>query len=208
MNEFDESRYFSDETNFNCWKQLSELAIEELKKYYTPKNYENNQYVPVTEFDSFINGTSPFSVFDIIEAYAYLLENINAFKERVNILFSFHHLDFKSTSEGKIITNQEILFRLDPKKPVKEAGLEALLLTSEKEYSKGNYSDAVGKLWDAFERIKTYYYPTLDKKRSAEKIIDELSFGNKAIIKIFETGFKTLTDIGNLFCIRHHEKIK
>ncbi len=25
------------------------------------------------------------------------------------------------------------------------------------------------KIWDAFERIKTYYYPTLDKKKSVEK---------------------------------------
>ena len=60
------------------------------------------------------------------------------------------------------------------------------------------------KLWDAFERAKTYF--DVDKKQSAEKLIDYISVDiDKEIIK---AEFHTLTKIGNNYRIRHHEKNK
>mgnify|MGYP007087752710 FL=1 len=59
-----------------------------------------------------------------------------------------------------------------------------------------------------FERVKTYYYPTLNKKQSADKIVDELSCGNTDIRIMFNDEFRILTDIGNSYRIRHHEKNK
>ena len=206
LKEYDDTRYFTDETNWNYWKQLSQIAIEELEKFYIPKNFKNNEYVPATDFDFFINNTSPFSVLDIIEAFAYLLEDNSLYKEKVNSLFSHHKLCITLNNNGEFINTSDELFRLNSDKPIKEPGLEELLIIAEEEYTKGNYSNAVEKLWDAFERLKTYYYPTLDKKKSAEKIINEVSFNNESIIKVFEDEFKVLTDIGNSFCIRHHEK--
>lgn len=64
------------------------------------------------------------------------------------------------------------------------------------------------KIWDAFERIKIYYYPQLDKKKSADKIIDELSEDNNDVRCMFTFEFKSLTDIGNSYRIRHHETNK
>lgn len=208
FNEFDETRYFTDESNWNYTMQLSELAMEELKKYYVPKNYENNQYVPAADFDQFVKGTSPFSVFDLIEAYNFLLDDGNTFRTRVNSLFSINQLDFKIAGDGRIVSNQDALFRINPKKPIKETGLEELLEAAEREYSKGNYAYAVEKLWDAFERLKTYYSPNLDKKNSANKIVIEVSSGNKGFEEMFNNEFKEITSIGNEFRIRHHETNK
>ncbi|TDL95534.1 hypothetical protein [Macrococcus carouselicus] len=208
LEEYDELRYFTDETNWNYTKQLSELAMEELEKFYIPKNYENNHYVPAKDFDCFIYNTSPFSVLDVIEAFAYLLEENSHFKERVNDLLSHHKVSFNLTDGGEIINTNDELFQLNRKKPVREPGLEKLLLIAEEEYTKGNYSTAVEKLWDAFERLKTYYSPSLDKKSSAEKIVKEVAKEQEEFQRLFNDEFKSLTTIGNNFKIRHHETTK
>ena len=69
------------------------------------------------------------------------------------------------------------------------------------------HRDAVEKIWDALERLKTYY-KNLDKKRSVSKIISEMSSGNEAFASLFNNEFKALTDIGNNYRIRHHETNK
>ena len=55
--------------------------------------------------------------------------------------------------------------------------------------------------------MKTYHF-TLDKKKSAEKIINDISYENEHIKKMFDNEFKILTDIGNSYRIRHHETNK
>lgn len=59
--------------------------------------------------------------------------------------------------------------------PIEEAGLKELLQEAAKYYDDGNVKIAVEKLWDAFERLKTYYSPALDKKQSGDKIIADMS---------------------------------
>lgn len=66
---------------------------------------------------------------------------------------------------------------------------------------------AVEKIWDAFERLKTYY-TSLKKNQSADKIVDDMSNQSAEYKQIFEAEFKALTDIGNNFRIRHHETNK
>lgn len=67
--------------------------------------------------------------------------------------------------------------------------------------------DSVEKIWDALERLKTYYI-NLDKRSSANKLVNDISNGKSEFIKIFDAEFKALTDIGNSFRIRHHETNK
>ena len=63
---------------------------------------------------------------------------------------------------------------------------------------------ALEKIWDAFERIKTYYGS--NKKNSVNILIEKISIEiNEAE---FQNEFKTLTLIGNNYRIRHHEKDK
>lgn len=67
--------------------------------------------------------------------------------------------------------------------------------------------DAVEKIWDAYERLKTYY-TELDKKASAAKIVNDAVGGVEAYSSLFNDEFFALTKIGNNFRIRHHETDK
>ena len=69
------------------------------------------------------------------------------------------------------------------------------------------HKDAVEKMWDAFERLKTYY-TDLDKQESANKIIEDISCGQTEFIEMLTAEFSALTKIGNEFRIRHHERGK
>lgn len=67
--------------------------------------------------------------------------------------------------------------------------------------------DSVEKIWDALERLKTYY-TTEKKKRSSEKIVYDMANGNDKFIELFNNEFMALTNIGNNYRIRHHETDK
>lgn len=63
---------------------------------------------------------------------------------------------------------------------------------------------ALEKLWDAFERIKTYFNG--NKKQSSGKLVSLVS--KDFDFELFETEFLTLTKLGNNYRIRHHETDK
>lgn len=67
--------------------------------------------------------------------------------------------------------------------------------------------DSVEKIWDALERLKTYYI-TLNKSQSIEKIVNDMANGNSNFINLFDNEFRELTKIGNSYRIRHHETDK
>lgn len=67
--------------------------------------------------------------------------------------------------------------------------------------------DACERIWDALERLKTFY-KTLDKKASATKIVKDMSGGQAEFEKLFNDEFLALSNIGNSFRIRHHETDK
>jgi hypothetical protein len=62
--------------------------------------------------------------------------------------------------------------------------------------------DALEKLWDAFERMKTLLDP--DKRTGAHALIDAAT-STPASAELITAEMKTLTEIGNAFHIRHHE---
>lgn len=68
-----------------------------------------------------------------------------------------------------------------------------------------DHEDAVEKLWDAFERLKTLELGTSGSlKASADRLLDRAAKGNAEFREVLATEFKALTDIGNDFSIRHH----
>lgn len=93
---------------------------------------------------------------------------------------------------------------------VKEVGTRELLqeaiLLHRSPYP-ADIRDAVEKLWDAYERLKTYY-TTMNKAKSAEKIVNDMAAGQAPYVTLFDTEFRALTKIGNDFRIRHHETDK
>lgn len=65
---------------------------------------------------------------------------------------------------------------------------------------------ALERIWDAFERLKTYY--STNKKTSIEQVLIQLSSGNALLENYLEEECKKLTEIGNKFQIRHFEADK
>ena len=88
---------------------------------------------------------------------------------------------------------------------VKELLSEAMSLF--KQPNPINHKLAVEKLWDALERLKTYY-TNLDKKDSVAKIVKDMGSGQEEFEKLFNDEFLALTKIGNDYRIRHHETDK
>lgn len=207
MNEYNEIFYLTDETNWKYCKSVSEFVFDDITKFYIPKHFVDDEYIEIKEFNDFIKGTTPFTVFDVIESfYGHTTKSLQ-FENEINAIFKLNNINVELIN-GEIHFTSNKVIGLDSSTNINEAGLEELISIAEDLYNKGNYSYAVEKIWDAFERIKTYYYPTLDKKKSAEKIIKDISYGNEHIKKMFDIEFKVLTDIGNSYRIRHHEKNK
>ena len=203
MNEYNETSMFTSETNFNYYKSINDLVLEDITKFYIPKHYVGSELVEINEFSDFKEGTRPFTVFDVIESFNRHTTKSSQFRNEINAIFKLNNINVELRN-GEVHSTSNKAIGLDDSTNINEAGLEELIRTAEDSYNKGEYSYAVEKIWDAFERIKTYY-PTLDKKKSAEKIINDISYGNEHIKKMFDNEFKVLTDTGNSYRIRHHE---
>ena len=135
------------------------------------------------------------------------------FKEEINEIFTESGLLYELTDERiieRIVENSPLTKEIENNfAAVPEIGTRELLKDAVALYKTPNSTarqDSVEKIWDAFERLKTYY--TADKKHSAEKIVNNMSGGNSEFYNLFNAEFKRLTDIGNKYRIRHHETDK
>ena len=149
---------------------------------------------------------SPFCVFDAIELFAKYNES-NDFTAQVNTLFKLNSVTYKM-EQGQIVSTFDVAIDKKDISGITEKGLKELLGEANDYYQVGNKQIAVEKLWDAFERLKTYYSPALNKAASADKIIDDMSASEPNYQALYKAEFKALTDIGNGFRIRHHETTK
>lgn len=195
------------ETGYIYSVSTSEKVFNDLRLFYTPKCYnEKEEYVETNNLEKLLYSCSPYSVIDVIELFqqynydTYYETEINKILELNEIELRLHNGRVESRINTQIMNN--ILF------PIQEAGLKELIQEAIQYYEDGNLKIAVEKMWDAFERLKTYYYPKLDKKKSANKIINDMSRSNESYIDMFQKEFEQLTKIGNNFRIRHHETNK
>lgn len=99
--------------------------------------------------------------------------------------------------------NIELLF--DKKIQTKDDILNELIQEAKKRFFNPNDRQiALEKLWDAFERVKTYFDG--NKKTSSERLVNIIS--ENLDYDLFNSEFSILTKIGNNFRIRHHETDK
>lgn len=99
--------------------------------------------------------------------------------------------------------NVELLF--DNKNTTNDDELNKLIQEAkERFFNPKDKHIAIEKLWDAFERIKTYY--GTNKKASSQKLVSIISKGFDELI--INDEFISLTKIGNEYRIRHHETDK
>lgn len=145
------------------------------------------------------------------------LDTINIFKnfrEEINGIFAESGLLYELTDEKiieRIVENSPLTKEIENNfAAVHEIGTRDLLKDAIALYKTPNPTarqDSVEKIWDAFERLKTYY-TSLNKRDSSAKIVNDMANGNSNFINLFNDEFKTLTKIGNDYRIRHHETNK
>lgn len=197
----------TDETGWNSNFATEEYVFRDISQFYQPMCYDKNKnYVKTANMEQFILHNSPFCVFDAIEFF----EKYNAhndFATKINALFKLNSVAYKM-EQGQIVSTFDVAIDKKDISGITEKGLKELLGEANDYYRAGNKQIAVEKLWDAFERLKTYYSPALNKAASADKIIDDMSNSNADFKNMYETEFRALTKIGNDFRIRHHETTK
>lgn len=186
-----------------------------------PRTDEYDQYALLDYIEFFASNCRDVTVSGFHQFYGHHhltcrnSKNIVAnFQSEINNIFTKTGLLYRLSSNLEI----ERIVENDTPSPVIEAAiatvkergtrelLQEAILLYKKPYP-GCTRDATEKIWDALERLKTYY-TDLDKKASASKIVSDMGNGQEEFTKLFDTEFKRLTDIGNNFRIRHHETNK
>lgn len=140
-----------------------------------------------------------------LDSKEFLKEATIEFKEFIqNSITANKCFDLSSVLDMNV--NVELLFDNEAKTYDKE--LNALIEEAKERFFNPNDKQiALEKLWDAFERIKTFFSSEgLKKNQSASKLVDTIS---KKFDKDFiDKEFQALTKIGNNYRIRHHETDK
>lgn len=138
----------------------------------------------------------------------------NNFRKEIDEIFCESGLLYKLTNEKiieRIVNNTPLSLEIENSiNSFSEVGTKNLLkdaITLYKTPYPSARQDSVEKIWDALERLKTYYID-LDKKASTEKIIKNIGYNDSEFMELFNDEFKKLTYIGNNFRIRHHETNK
>ncbi len=203
LNKHDYLIHKTDETGWNYEVEVSKQVFDDIRQFYQPKCYKEKKYVETEDLEDFILGNSPYYVLDAIEFFGQY--NLNTdYEAQVNTILRLNDIALK-LSNGiieNIFTSQ---IQNSISTSIQEVGVKELLQEATAYYDEGKIKNAVEKLWDAFERLKTYYSSELDKKKSVVKIIQQISNDRKPYIELFDKEFRELTSIGNNFRIRHHE---
>ncbi len=135
------------------------------------------------------------------------IRDINAVFNKTGLLYQLtSNLEVERIEEASVLTGKT----KDNIDNIKEDGLKELLIIAIQKHKSpypDDQKDAVEKIWDALERLKTYYTDK-NKRDSATKIVNDMAGGHASYIELFNAEFKALTDIGNNYRIRHHETNK
>ncbi|MFH9665927.1 hypothetical protein ACH4LQ_11730 [Streptomyces globisporus] len=134
------------------------------------------------------------------------------FQDRVNLLFARNGIAFTLSDDLQVqrIAPPEARSMISDFRPATEdlelnAKLTDAMIRFQSRHPEDR-RDAVEKLWDGFERLKTLEFgASKDKKASASELLERASCGSASYRDALESEFKALTDIGNKFGIRHHE---
>ena len=132
------------------------------------------------------------------------------FVSEVNLLFKRNGVAYELTPEGQArrLLPTPLAEKLHCAEfDTGDAETDQLLETARERIVRpklGDRRDALEKLWDAFERIKTLELGH-DKKRQAEKLLDGVGVPGTRFRQILGEEATALTTIGNTFRIRHSE---
>ncbi|WP_159949987.1 hypothetical protein [Polaribacter septentrionalilitoris] len=128
-----------------------------------------------------------------------------AIKEFKEILNDSLHIDDGMDLSYLLDLNVNVELLFDRKTKTNDQELDSLINEAkDRFFIPKDKQIALEKLWDAFERIKTYF--DSNKKKSSSELVSIASDGFN--FEFIENEFKLLTKIGNDYRIRHHETNK
>jgi hypothetical protein len=131
----------------------------------------------------------------------FILEAKDEFSVFLDNCFSANEIiDFSSAFNLNI--NSELLF--DNIIETRDKRLNILITTAKNFYIDNKKQEALEKVWDAYERLKTYLDE--DKRKGSEQLI--ILMADEIKKAIFDDEFSILTKIGNEYMIRHSETDK
>lgn len=141
--------------------------------------------------------------------------NRKAFQNKINELFERNGLNYKLTDKGQITRVVPLPINLIIQQVVntKDSELNRLVSDAADKIRLPKLEDrkfALEKLWDAFERSKTYFLDDgkINKIKSVDRVLDKLSGNDINFKQLLNDECKALTKIGNEYQIRHFEKGK
>lgn len=207
-------------SRYNNWVDNTDALTEAISRFnefleIPLINLSMYEFSGTSQEDVLASQFTPF-LFDIIEFQFDELSNgeKTPFQMAINASLKKDNVSFRLSDRGLVeilndyeVLSAEIIKNVDS---VGEPGIQDLLHEAIAKYMQPTFQahrDAAEKIWDALERLKTYY-TSMDKKASATKIISDIAGGQAEYITLFNAEFKALTDIGNNFRIRHHETSK
>lgn len=194
----------TDETGWNYDVTTSKEVFKDIRQFYPPKCFnQQGQYIETSNLHDFICHSSPYCVMDAIEFFDKHNDSTD-FEADVNAILKLNEISLR-LDNGTIIDTFNSQIRIGNLTSIEEAGLKELLQEAKQYHDEGNIKISIEKLWDAFERLKTYYCPKLDKKKSVDKVTSDMSNNQQVYKDLFDEEFRDLTTIGNRFRIRHHE---
>lgn len=134
------------------------------------------------------------------------------FRTEINRLFERNRIVFYLSEEGEI--KRRLPLEMDTlikniNLNTADKRLNELIILAIGSITKPKLADraiALEKIWDAFERMKTYY--SHDKKQSASDLVLEVTRETEQFNQIINNEFDQLTKIGNAYQIRHFETNK
>ena len=134
-----------------------------------------------------------------------------AFRDQINTILARNGLAYELDPDGRAARLLEPTLQQELRTGLPPSGdddLDSLVAQAETKFLDPDPDvsrDALEKLWDAFERVKTVLIS--DKRRGADELAAAATTSLPAATLI-TTEMRVLTDIGNDFRIRHHETTK
>lgn len=131
------------------------------------------------------------------------------FREKINRLFARNSLAYELGADGKIVRLAPVVLRENLQAAVFQTGdatLDEMLEAARIKFLNPNPQvrrEALEKLWDAWERLKTIE-PGADKKAQVKVLLDKAA-SEPGFRDLLEREAKELNAIGNSFQIRHSE---
>ena len=135
------------------------------------------------------------------------------FREWINRLFVRNGLSFELLADGSVIRTVDPLVEERMLLVGTTSGdqiLDDLLASARAKFRSPDpvvRRDALDKLWDAWERMKTLWAPDESKRDSADRMLLRIA-PNAAFRQELDGEARALTRIGNTFHIRHSEHIQ